>query len=135
MISYASNTFRRASLLFLLYVSLAAFLFVPIFTQAQSISLSVGKPSYSEGDNILVTVSIATNGHPINTIGGVVTFDPGAVSIADIRYGSSIVSLWVDKPTADQSGNIVFTGGVPGGFSGGSGTIFSFMAKIKKAGP
>ncbi len=131
MIYYVSKVFRLAPffLFFLLW-----FMLLPMFVHAQSISLTAGKSSYAEGDNILVTVRVDTGGKPINTIGGKVVFDPAEISITEIRYGSSIISLWVEKPKSDSNGNIPFTGGIPGGFTGNEGSIFNFMGKIKKAG-
>lgn len=109
--------------------------FLPVLANAQSISLSSSKSSYEVGDSILITVSVDTGGQSINTMGGVVNFSVDTVSVSDVRYGNSVISLWVDKPTADNNiGAIKFTGGVPGGYSGSSGTIFTFIAKVKKQG-
>lgn len=110
-------------------------LIVPNFLDAQSVSLSTGKTTYTTNDNILVSVYVETGGQQINTIGGQVSFQPSLNSVSDVRYGNSIISLWVDKPTANNSlGTIIFIGGVPGGFSGSRGNLFTFVVKPKSEG-
>lgn len=111
------------------------FLLVPIYSNAQSVTLSTGKSTYTTNDSILVTVTVQTGGQQINTIGGQVYFTPGSLSISDLRFGNSIISLWVEKPiTNNASGIIPFTGGVPGGFGGSTGNIFTFVVKPKVEG-
>jgi hypothetical protein len=112
-----------------------AFLILPALTSAQSVSLTAGKTTYTTNDSILVTVSVQTGGQQINTVGGQVNFSPAISTISDVRYGNSIISLWVEKPSANNSlGAISFTGGVPGGFGGSSGTLFTFVVKPKTEG-
>lgn len=123
-----NNKIRLAT--FSLFFSL-----VPIYSNAQSVILSTGKSTYATNDSILVTVTLQTGGQQINTIGGQVYFTAGSISVSDLRFGNSIISLWVEKPIANNaSGIIPFTGGVPGGFSGSSGNIFTFVVKPKTEG-
>ena len=110
------------------------FFVIPLFTFAQSVSLSSQSTTYSTNDTIPVSVKVETGGQPINTIGGAVTFSPSETIVSDVRYGNSIISLWVDKPGATNSGKMTFTGGVPGGFTGNSGLIFTFALNPKKEG-
>ncbi|KKQ78118.1 MAG: hypothetical protein A3A96_00515 [Candidatus Zambryskibacteria bacterium RIFCSPLOWO2_01_FULL_39_39] len=111
------------------------FFVVPNSLQAESVSLSSTKTSYAVGDSILVTASVQTGGQQINTAEGQVNFPPNLMSVSDVRYGNSIISLWVLKPSANNSlGEINFTGGVPGGFSGNTGNLFTFIVKPKKEG-
>ncbi|MDB5266280.1 MAG: hypothetical protein JWN89_95 [Parcubacteria group bacterium] len=75
----------------------------------------------------------------VNGIQGTVIL-PVGLSVADIRFDRSIIPLWVESPHAIRSGDheeIVFSGLVPGGFSGllspyyhGSrpGTLFTIRA-------
>ena len=108
----------------------------PNLLKAQSVTLSAGKADYTTSDSILVTASVHTGGQQINTAEGQVDFSPSNISVSDVRYGNSIISLWVTKPSADNSlGTINFTGGVPGGFSGNIGTLFTFVVSPKKEGP
>lgn len=118
------------------HIFLSALLFAaPVFVHAQSVSLTAANTTYAVNDSILVKASVQTGGQPINAIEGQASFSPGSMSVSDIRYGSSIISLWVKNPTLDASaGTIDFIGGVPGGFSGSSGNIFTFILRPKKEG-
>jgi len=101
----------------------------PTLSFAQSVYMRTNKTTVNTNESVLVTLYIDTKGNSINTIGGKVSV-PGSVSVGDVRYGSSIISLWVDKPTWNSgTRNIAFTGGIPGGFSGGVGTIMSFVVR------
>ena len=122
----------KYSLYFILF---ALFFVVPGVSFAQSVSIRASKTSYALNESILVTVSVETGGQQINTVGGKLSFSPAELSVSDLRFGNSVVSLWVLKPTANNSlGTIEFTGGVPGGYSGSSGTLFTFTVRSKVEG-
>ena len=83
----------------------------------------------------MVSLSINTKNNPINTISGTVRAPSDKFQISDVRYGNSIITLWVEKPSADISaGTIAFAGGIPGGYNGSNGPILSFIAKAKTSG-
>lgn len=127
------NNFKKHFFNKLILLILFLFIF-PAVSNAQALLISTTKSNYEADDSILVTVSVNTGGQPINTIGGEVDFSPLAVQIGDIRYGNSIVSLWVEKPTVNSGAGVIkFTGGIPGGFNG-NGTIFTFVAKPRVSG-
>lgn len=126
-------TFLKRNII--LSLAFGILLSAPVFTNAQSVTLSASKSSYSLSDSILVTVTVQTGGQQINTVGGQVSFSPALLAVSDVRFGNSIISLWVDKPTANNTaGTIVFTGGTPGGYSGSSGNLFTFIVKPKQEG-
>lgn len=105
------------------------------FINAQSLILTAPKISYNVGDSFLVSLSINTNNKPINTISGTIRASADKFKISDIRYGNSIITLWVEKPSVNiLAGTIAFAGGVPGGYNGSSGPILSFVAKAKTVG-
>ena len=111
------------------------FLFSAIPALAQSLDLKSAKSSYNVGDSFSVSLSLNTDGQSINTISGAVSIPTDKFQIMDVRYGSSIISLWVDKPAINYgNGTIIFTGGIPGGYNGSSGPILSFGLKAKKVG-
>jgi hypothetical protein len=102
---------------------------------AQSISLKSAKTSYEVGEGFPVSLSIDTGGKSINTISGTIRVGADAFQIFDLRYGNSIITLWVEKPAINASeGTITFTGGVPGGFTGTGGPLLNFAEKAKKMG-
>ncbi|MCX6701744.1 MAG: hypothetical protein NTX96_00925 [Candidatus Zambryskibacteria bacterium] len=126
---------KRYIVVICLFFILSSFFINPNLLYAQSVSLSANKTSYALSDSILITASVQTKGQQINTAEGQVNFSGNSLTVSDVRYGNSIISLWVVKPTADNSlGIINFTGGIPGGFSGSSGTLFTFVIKPKKVG-
>lgn len=104
-------------------------LFLPTLSFGQSVYLRTNKTNVYKNESVLVTLYIDTKGNSVNTIGGKVSV-PSSVSVGDIRYGSSIISLWVDKPAWNSNTrSIGFTGGIPGGFNSGIGTIMSFVVR------
>ncbi len=114
---------------FFLPITFFVLLLLPSVSFGQSVYLRASKTNIYTNESVLVTLYIDTKGNSINTIGGKVNVST-PTSVGDIRYGSSIISLWVDKPTWNSGArNITFTGGIPGGFSGGIGTIMSFVVR------
>ncbi|MFA4890589.1 MAG: cohesin domain-containing protein [Candidatus Paceibacterota bacterium] len=120
---------------FIFLLSALCFLLSVAPALAQSLILKSAKSSYNVGDSFSVSLSINTDGQAINTISGTISVPTDKFQIVDVRYGSSIVSLWVDKPKIDyNNGTIIFTGGIPGGYNGSNGPILSFGLKAKKVG-
>ena len=120
---------------FLLWRFVLIFAVLPFAANAQSLILKAPKAAYSVGDSFQVSLSIDTKGQVINTLSGTIKIPTSYLQIIDIRYGNSIVSLWVERPAINAAaGTITFTGGVPGGFSGSAGPILSFGVRAKKAG-
>lgn len=118
----------------------------PLSSFAQTVSLKSDKTEYNKGDSFLVTASLDAAGYSINSIGGTVLIPADRFDVSQIETGGSFVSLWVKRPeltagnassTAGPKGNyyrIDFSGGLPGGYSGSNGTIFSFVLRAKEAG-
>jgi hypothetical protein len=121
---------------YILHIFLFSSLFVaPAFVHAQSVSLTAEKTTYAVNDGVLMKATVQTGGRSINAVEGQISFPPSSLSISDIRYGNSIISLWVKNPTLDASaGTITFTGGIPGGFNGSTGNLFTFVVRPKKEG-
>src|SRR3989338_6492544 len=106
---------------------------LPFAASAQSLVLKAPKTTYNVGDSFQVTLSVNTEGKSINTLSGKIQFPTSKFQILDTRYGNSIISLWVERPTV-SGGTITFTGGIPGGFSGSAGPILSFGVKARAEG-
>ena len=108
---------------------------IPLVGRAQAVLFQSAKTSYRVGDSFQVSVMLDTKGKPVNTISGAVSVPTDKFQIFDVRYGSSIVSLWVERPVINAAaGTIAFTGGIPGGYNGSSGPILSFGLKAKATG-
>ena len=118
----------------ILFSALLSLLFLlPCFAGAQTLSLTSDKSTYIIGEEIPVVLSLDTSGKLINVVDGTVNFSSEYFDVQNITAGNSILMLWPKRPTA-QEGAIVFTGGVPHGYSGSSGNIFNFILKPKKIG-
>ncbi len=116
------------------FLVLGTFLFSQA-ADAATLYLNSSKTSYRVGDSFQVSLGINTEGKSINTISGKVVVPLDKFQIADLRYGNSILTLWVDRPAIDYAaGTIAFGGGVPGGYGGSSGPILNFVLKAKKTG-
>ena len=103
--------------------------------RAQALNLKAPKTTYAVGESFQVSLTIDTAGRYVNTVSGKVIVPTDKFQILDVRYGNSIVTLWVERPKVDGAkGTITFAGGVPGGFSGSAGPILSFVIKAKAAG-
>ena len=115
-----------------------AFLFVaisvlPLWASAENLNLKSAKTNYNVGDSFTVSLTLDTKGQSVNTLSGIVVVPTSKLQILDVRYGNSIVTLWVERP-AVSGGTITFTGGTPGGFSGSAGPILSFGLRAKAEG-
>ena len=119
---------------------------LPLLVSAQTVSLKSDRTKYNIGDSFLVTVNLDAAGNSINSIGGTVLVPKDQFEVSQIETGNSFISLWVERPeflpnnaasTTKAGGDynrIDFSGGLPGGYSGSNGTIFTFVLKGKGVG-
>lgn len=115
-----------------------AVLFLTPFSigHAASLSLSPGTGVYSSGSTFTVRVAVNTDGKPINAADGTISFSPNELSVVSVTRSSSIFNLWVTEPTfSNSAGTISFSGGLPSGYTGNSGTIMSITFRASGAGP
>lgn len=67
---------------------------------------------------------------PINTIGASIVF-PKTLEPQDIEIGESIVNLWVEKPTWNETTRtLTFSGVIPGGFVGTDGPLVTIDCAV-----
>ena len=121
---------------FILLICVFSFTFYAIdFNPAYAQSLNLTAPKSTQGDYFQVTLSINTQNKPINTVSGTIKVSPDKLRITDVRYGNSIITLWVERPALNASaGTITFAGGAPGGFNGSNGPILTFFASARTSG-
>ncbi len=125
----------RRYLFSLFALCLFGILFSPFFADAAGVSITTKEGTHELNQSVTVVAHVETDGQPINTVSGNITFSPQEWDITDVRYGNSILSLWVTKPTINKEiGTISFAGGVPGGFTGEKGILFTITARSKKIG-
>ena len=101
---------------------------IPIGVFAQTVSLISAKKTHNIGDTFLVKVILNSSGKQINSLGGTISIPSNDFVVSNIETGESFISIWTEKP--ELKGNeINFSGGLPGGYSGGEGVIFTFVLK------
>ena len=125
--------FSRIYLHISLWIAVCAGFAFALPVQAQTVSLVSSKGTFAVGERVTVTVLIDSEGRSLNTVGGTVSV-PTDFSISEVRYGNSIVSLWIQQPTINKTDNAIsFAGGIPGGFNSSSGTLLTFYITSEKA--
>src|SRR4029077_18448584 len=111
------------------------FLLSPSFSFAQNITLRTAKKTYAVGDTFVVDAVLNASGYSINSVEGELQIPTTSLTLLEIRSGNSILPLWVKRPQMSNDGSsISFSGGVPGGYSGSDGALFSFVLKAKAEG-
>lgn len=103
--------------------------------EAATLQLSPNTGVYSAGTNFSARVLVNTDGAPINAAEGTITFNPKEVQVVSIDRSSSIFNLWVTEPSfSNSAGTINFSGGLPSGYTGSAGTIFTLTFRSTNAG-
>ena len=125
---------RKINKLIIFPLILSGFFLLPYLANAQSLSLTSDKSTYKVGEDIPVVLNLNTSDKLINVVDGTVNFSNEYFDVKDITTGKSLLTLWPKRPTVSGSGVIVFTGGIPHGFNGSDGNIFSFVLRPKKIG-
>lgn len=134
----------RVLILGILYFS---FIF-PLNIFAQSVNVDASKlrsrvevyfsprsGSFSEGSTFDVPILINTKGNSINGIEITVNFDRNKLSIVRPSGGTSIIGVWVEPPSFDNSKGIArYVGVIPGGITTGSGLIGNITFQAKSIG-
>jgi hypothetical protein len=109
-----------------------AFLPLPVFGAELYFGTNtkeIGLQQYVE-----IGVFLNTEGEPINALEGSVSFPSPLLLPIEIRDGSSIISLWIEKPFLERDGALRFSGVIPGGYEGSNGYLFSAIFQAQKEG-
>jgi hypothetical protein len=122
-----------------IYFSILVFsaLLLPGSVLASSVYIYTDHSELFEGDTILFSVRIDSEGKNINAVEGEVSLDyaADAVSLSDITTSGSQFSLWPINPLpSEHNTRISFAGGSPGGFVSKDATVFSIVLKLEKPG-
>ncbi|NCN11820.1 hypothetical protein GW937_00685 [Candidatus Kaiserbacteria bacterium] len=103
--------------------------------EAASLVLSPSTGVYTTNSTFTVRVAVNTDGKPVNAAEGTLTFNPRELSVVSVNRTGSIFNLWVTEPTfSNSAGTINFSGGLPAGYTGGSGTIMNITFRATGAG-
>jgi len=109
------ETFLKRIPLFLIFCFLV--FTVPIVVQAVSLYLLPRAQTIYQNDTFVVEVRLDTEGEEINAVDVPLQFSSEILEALDFSKGNSLLTLWVLEPQITE-GEIVFSGGRPGGFSG-----------------
>ena len=124
-----------------LIIILILFFGIPSFVGAAELYLDANCSQMRVGDDIEVSLMLDTDEDVINAIEGSVSFSQNLI-VRQIRYGSSLIQLWMQKPT-QEGDSIDYAGIVPGGYDGElsphwkgkrPGKILSVMFEATKTG-
>lgn len=98
-----------------------------------SVSPSVGE--FMSGSIFTATVTVDTEGEPINTFEIFLNFPPDRLQVVSPISGESIASVWVGQPKFDnRTGVVELRGGVPGGINTDRGVIANIQFRAKGVG-
>ena len=123
---------RTLNLNILLFVAIL-FSF-PVFASAATMAVTPSTGVYTAGSTFNVSVIVNTGGKPINAAEATLKFNPQELSVVSVNKVGSIFNLWVTEPTfSNSAGTINFSGGLPSGYTGSSGTVFNVTFRTTNA--
>lgn len=118
----------------LFFLIIIVILFVPQIALAAVFGFSPNSGAYQQNKSATVAVVINTEGQSINAFSGKVSVPKSVAKIVSINDARSVSTFWVNRPVADNDGNITFRGVIPGGFKGSSGVLFELNLEILSQG-
>lgn len=80
-----------------------------------------------------INLLINTQDKEINTISGTLTFSSKNIAVKDVSDASSLVNIWIEKPTLSEN-KIHFAGIIPGGYNGAHGQIIKIYTDALEGG-
>lgn len=100
-----------------------------------SISFSPTSGSFVTDSTFEVPILLDTEGSSINAIELHVTFDPNKLTVINPSSGQSIIGVWTEPPSYDNTrGTASYVGVIPNGIKTGSGLIGTITFKTKATG-
>ena len=91
--------------------------------------------TFTQGSTFEVPIYLNTKGSSIGAIELHLSFDPRVLSIIKPSSGSSIIGLWIEAPTYNNTdGTATFIGGIPRGITTSSGLITTITFQAKSIG-
>ncbi|MFA4937367.1 MAG: cohesin domain-containing protein [Patescibacteria group bacterium] len=122
-------------LVFLL-ISFAVLVGWPKLASAATLNLSPSSVGIKTGSTFNITVSVSSSDQAMNAASGAISFPIDKLEVTSVSKSSSIISLWVQEPSFNNSsGGILFEGIVLNpGYKGAGGRLISISFKTKAAG-
>lgn len=87
------------------------------------IVLTADQSEVSVGQPFVVEIALFPDGESINAVAGEIIL-PESLDLKRIKDGRSIINFWIERPAA-RDRKIIFSGIIPGGFTGRNGLVFS----------
>ena len=92
---------------------------IPHVAHAANIYLETEGDTYGPGDTFVVTVRLDNENECINAGRIILHYPEEVLKAVDFGRGDSLFSLWINDPILDnETGQVVFEGGIPGGYCG-----------------
>jgi len=127
--------FKKQNKIFLIFCLLVFSLtFLPSLALAGRIFLYPEIKEIYKDDVFVMEVRISNVDETINAAEGVLFFDKDKLEVKELSAGSSVFSLWPEKPVfSNEEGRINFVAGRPNGFQGENASVLKiiFLAKNK----
>ncbi|MBX4210406.1 hypothetical protein KW783_00340 [Candidatus Parcubacteria bacterium] len=98
---------------------------VPTYALASEVIFVPKQVNVHRGDEFKVDVLLAAENENVNSVEASIPLDP-ALTLKEIRDGTSIISIWIEHPHL-VSKSIIFSGIIPGGYSGKPVLLFSLV--------
>ncbi|MDD5547411.1 MAG: hypothetical protein PHN74_00715 [Candidatus Pacebacteria bacterium] len=114
------------------FISLSVLLAASICLAAE-IKIS-GNSEIKIGSQSEININIDTQYQNINAVEGNIIFPDSVLKLKEIKTGLSIINFWVEQPKISSSGNIRFSGIIPGGYQGNGSNILSLIFEAKELG-
>lgn len=119
------------------YFILILFLALAPYTADAATIRMVAPENVNAGEQFALEVFLDTEGENINAIEGSIIL-PENISVTEIRYRGSVVSLWLSPPS-EQDSVVSFEGVVPGGYQAspertGNGNVFTLLLTAESEG-
>jgi len=108
---------KKVSLLFSILFCVG--LVLPLGAEGAVLYFEPSNAQLTMGQEFEVKIKIDPEKECINTIKADIEYDENILIVKDFLTGSSIISLWLEKPEIKtKEGKISFSGGIPGGYCG-----------------
>lgn len=134
-------TVRIASLLIIVGFFSPVFAQQEVHLNAQSLQPNVDvyfsprSGSFTQDSTFEVPIVIDTNGASVNSMELEVVFDPTKLSVVNPSGGRSIIGVWIEPPSYDNTRGVVrFVGTIPGGITADSGLIATITFRARASG-
>ena len=100
-----------------------------------TVSYTPRAATFTEGSTFEVPVMIDTDGSSINSMEIEVRFDPKKISVVSPSGGRSIIGVWIEPPSYDNTKGVVrFVGAIPGGITADAGLIATITFRANAVG-